>query len=313
VTSDEKTSPLLQIVTFVVGVLIDAGAGVNEADFEGNYPLHYAVKTGRVELVKTIIDAGADVGVKNKAGRNVRDGCGDTAILALLDSASSAKNHPIVPVAVVAVEEEVVTKDDRRRSSLPLESRDIEAQTDDDGLAIENASLKETNSTLLKKVESLDAQLVERNECADQLSSQLKNLEMMMKESKNDEKAVADRAALDSIVDMQAKRIKDLEIKLSAAKKVKSAVSTRFADAPIALDEDDEDNRPFVSCVYQPAPVTPVSAAADLQLRLSILRSSQKEISDNLVDTNETINRISVWKESLETGKRIWFIFLYFR
>jgi ankyrin repeat protein len=91
--------------------LIDGVAGINESDFEGNYPLHCAVKARRVELVKTIIDAGADVGVRNKAGRGVGEGCGDAGILAVLDAASKGKTNIEAFPKVVA--DEHLLKDDR--------------------------------------------------------------------------------------------------------------------------------------------------------------------------------------------------------
>jgi hypothetical protein len=244
----------LQIVTFVIKVLIDAGAGVNEADFEGNFPLHYAAKTGRVEIVKSIVDAGADINVRNKAGRGVLEGCSDAAIIALLDGGKKD-----VPALVVV--EEVLTKDERRVSSLPLEVREIEAQTDVDPIDLENASLRESNVSLLAKVEALDAKLVERNERVVEL-----------------EKSVVDRGALDSIVDMQAKRIRELEASLASNE---------------VVIEDEDDRQPYLSCINHPA-----SPQDDLKLRLSILRSSQKEISDTLIDTSETIERMRTLKQT---------------
>jgi ankyrin repeat protein len=65
-------------------LLIQAGTDVNQADSEGNCPLHLAVKTKSVDIVQIIIDSGADVGVRNKAGRGAGDGCEDACILTLL-------------------------------------------------------------------------------------------------------------------------------------------------------------------------------------------------------------------------------------
>lgn len=223
--------------------------------------MHYAVKTGRVEIVKSLVDAGAEMHVLNKAGRGVLEGCSNSEIIALLGGEKKT-------VALLVGAIEGVDKDERRVSSLPLEVRDIEAQTDVDPIELENASLRETNARLLAKVEALDAKFVVKNDRVSEL-----------------EKEASDQGAFDSIVDMQAKKIKELEASLAAG------------DVVI---EDEDDRRPFMSCIN-----FPTSPQDDLQLRLSILRSSQKEISDTLVDTNDTIIRMRDLKHSLETGKRI--------
>jgi ankyrin repeat protein len=91
VNSDVKTTPILNIIVFAVGELIDAGAGVDGVDHRGNAPLHYAVQTGRVELVKLLVVAGADTTVKNTAGRGLRDGCFDARILDILDNSTGVR------------------------------------------------------------------------------------------------------------------------------------------------------------------------------------------------------------------------------
>ena len=49
--------------------LIDAGADVNIKDKDGSTALMWASDNGHTETVKLLIDAGADVNIKNKYGR----------------------------------------------------------------------------------------------------------------------------------------------------------------------------------------------------------------------------------------------------
>ena len=48
----------------VVRALIDAGADVNVQNQFNETPLHYAAKAGSAEVVRALIDAGADVNVQ---------------------------------------------------------------------------------------------------------------------------------------------------------------------------------------------------------------------------------------------------------
>ena len=53
----------------LVKLLIDAGADVNKANEKGETPLYWAAANGRTECVKLLIDAGADVNKADKDGR----------------------------------------------------------------------------------------------------------------------------------------------------------------------------------------------------------------------------------------------------
>jgi ankyrin repeat protein len=52
----------------VVKFLIDSGADVSVAGNDGNTPLHYACEGGNLEVVKFLIDSGADVSALDKYG-----------------------------------------------------------------------------------------------------------------------------------------------------------------------------------------------------------------------------------------------------
>ena len=44
-------------------------ADLNKQDTEGKTPLHYAVETGQIGLVKCLMKAGADTSISDKRGR----------------------------------------------------------------------------------------------------------------------------------------------------------------------------------------------------------------------------------------------------
>ena len=52
----------------IVKLLIDAGADVHEKDKNGSTPLHDAALNGQKEIAELLIDKGADVNAKNKFG-----------------------------------------------------------------------------------------------------------------------------------------------------------------------------------------------------------------------------------------------------
>jgi ankyrin repeat protein len=52
----------------MVRLLIDYGADINTIDSDGDTPLHRAASQGSLEIVKSLLDAGADVGAKNNMG-----------------------------------------------------------------------------------------------------------------------------------------------------------------------------------------------------------------------------------------------------
>mmetsp|Transcript_62314 Transcript_62314/g.147679 ORF Transcript_62314/g.147679 Transcript_62314/m.147679 type:complete len:404 (-) Transcript_62314:17-1228(-) len=64
--ADDSTE-VAHVLTFVQ-ILLDAGADVNSTDDQGNTPLHASIESYRPEIVRSIIDAGADPCVKNIHG-----------------------------------------------------------------------------------------------------------------------------------------------------------------------------------------------------------------------------------------------------
>ena len=52
----------------VVKKLIQAGRDVNELDRWGETPLHYASRSGHVEVITALLTAGADKTIKSKIG-----------------------------------------------------------------------------------------------------------------------------------------------------------------------------------------------------------------------------------------------------
>ena len=57
----------------MVKVLLEAGADPNARDGDSETPLHHAARSGNAEIVRLLLDAGADPDVKNKWGIAPRD------------------------------------------------------------------------------------------------------------------------------------------------------------------------------------------------------------------------------------------------
>jgi len=51
----------------------DLKLNVNQQDYNGDTPMHDAVRFNHVDVVKALLSAGGNVNVKNKEGRNVYD------------------------------------------------------------------------------------------------------------------------------------------------------------------------------------------------------------------------------------------------
>lgn len=71
----------------IVKMLLNAGAEVNTMNVYEITPIHYAARTGNLELVKLLIDAGADVNSQSGTGPNALDqaiDCCDEAMVLLL-------------------------------------------------------------------------------------------------------------------------------------------------------------------------------------------------------------------------------------
>lgn len=322
---DPRTANLFQVVSFVQTALLSAGADPNVPDYEGNVALHYAVRTGCVELVRGLIAAGARAGVVNTRGESCVQACasaGTDGIRELVEEAlrGSADTGAAAAAAVASLTCETAVVDvTKRASGLPerLEAvHHVHMQTDPDARVVAlEAELKElakAKDAAESRVEAVEAENTELTRANTELQGRVADLDSRVavhaetvagleaKLAEVPQTSPADRDALDSIVDMQAKRIRDLEAQLATAKQYVATPSIENRNAGAVEEDDEEERRQYFSCINPPASVV------DVQLRLSILKSSQKEISDNLLDTNETINRISVWKESLEAGKRIY-------
>jgi hypothetical protein len=73
----EKTTPLINAVRNnhkeLVELFLTHGARINFPDEKGNTALMYAVAKGDIEMVKIIVEAGADCDVQNLHGRTVHD------------------------------------------------------------------------------------------------------------------------------------------------------------------------------------------------------------------------------------------------
>ena len=73
--------------------LIDAGAGVNARDSEGQAVLAWASRTGRTGAVKALLAGGADVHAKNSSGNTAKtlaEGAGHRQTAQLLAAAADA-------------------------------------------------------------------------------------------------------------------------------------------------------------------------------------------------------------------------------
>ena len=78
-----------------VKVLIDAGANVNAQDHDLYTPLMYAASLGTPENLRALLDAGADVNVRNKYGANA-------ILLAIRDDTSADSVHEKVQLLLKA-------------------------------------------------------------------------------------------------------------------------------------------------------------------------------------------------------------------
>jgi len=53
---------------YIVELLLNNGANVNEQDNEGNTPLHVAAQRGNLQIVRLLLDRGADFFMENNEG-----------------------------------------------------------------------------------------------------------------------------------------------------------------------------------------------------------------------------------------------------
>jgi len=59
--------------TEIVELLLEAGANVNIKNKFGWTPLHLAAREGHIDIVQMLLEAGANIGAKNKFGRTPLD------------------------------------------------------------------------------------------------------------------------------------------------------------------------------------------------------------------------------------------------
>jgi ankyrin repeat protein len=65
------TYDLINVQLELVKLLIEAGANVNAKNIYGNTALIYASFAGQLKLIKYLISVGADINIKNNTGNNV--------------------------------------------------------------------------------------------------------------------------------------------------------------------------------------------------------------------------------------------------
>ena len=71
----------------IVKILLERGANPNAEDDAGRTPLHDAAFKGHVEIVKLLLERGADPWIADKGGHIPLDYAKDSAIRSLLESA----------------------------------------------------------------------------------------------------------------------------------------------------------------------------------------------------------------------------------
>lgn len=75
----------------IVEIFLRHGASPKSRDWLGVTPLHYATRTGSVNLVKLLIDAGANVNAQDATGKTPADRVSNPEVLKILNAANATK------------------------------------------------------------------------------------------------------------------------------------------------------------------------------------------------------------------------------
>jgi ankyrin repeat protein/serine/threonine protein kinase len=82
-------SPNLEIFNYLIEL---KDVNINQADRDGSSAVHYAVKSNQMEIVKRLIEKGADLTVPNKEGQLPQEICESEEIMVVLEEAISNKH-----------------------------------------------------------------------------------------------------------------------------------------------------------------------------------------------------------------------------
>ena len=90
-----RATPLLLAVRVgrknIIAFLLEKGADPNQADPEGNTPLHYAAALNNPSAVQALLEAKADPSIRSKAGKRPSDLTSDAQVMELLKMPSGKK------------------------------------------------------------------------------------------------------------------------------------------------------------------------------------------------------------------------------
>lgn len=78
-TALHKAADSNDIIT-CLSLITEGGADVNKAGFDGNTPLHLAVSQGYKDIVRLLLNCGADTSIENSAGDEEEEESGMTAL-----------------------------------------------------------------------------------------------------------------------------------------------------------------------------------------------------------------------------------------
>lgn len=275
----------MQIVKFVVCCLLSSKADPSIQDYEGNYPLHYAVLTGQIELVDTLLKSGAKLDVVNKKGQKPLSLCNDSKMRQYLESFSPSA--PIVPnndMIDPYIQSSRKSMDEIPSSKKKLNSIELK-ELDAEYLKMSHATShtvqgtagqalleeRETQTTDLDSYDSSPRAMISFDE-----SLKLLKENSLLKETNENLKIENERLS---------RELSDKVSKISFLQEKLGRTGQSFGlTNDIAAESNDI-----------------VDSIADLQL--SVLKSSQRSISETLASTHQHISRISVQIEGLSPNE----------